>query len=583
MKSTIKAFGLATIAAMGALLIGCSESDDMQLELEQQEIGTVIMTTTVDLSGGAATKALTDVGVKTFAVGDRIAVVYENTSSEMVKTESNALQAGDITNAGKKATFNVTVTNPKAGGALKYIYPAAMAKADGSVNYDALDNQDGTLATLAANLDFAMYVGNITAGIQLPGNVSLTNRLAIGKFTVKDNSTNEDLTSGVTFFSIDDGTNYYSVKRSAAAGPIYVAMQPISGQTITMTALAGGNVYSKQVASRTLPANKMQEITAKLNKKDVPGMLNGQFSVSSTKKVRFSKGNLQWYYGGKTHATKSETVSTGIKESKDYNGGIFLFAGHQWEICSENNAGSQRSYSNISSSVLEAITKEKRIDLFMYASSGYNYNGGTYHFKPFAICSGFWGNSYAYGPSNADIAGTNNDWGVFNAIQNGGNIPDLWRTLTKPEWEYLMNTRANAINLRGLGTVEGIRGLIILPDGWSGAAITPVTNLIDGSTPEVFNWGDNVYTAAGWAIMEANGAVFLPAAGTKDPGDNKVKFDNVGDGNAGVSYWTSSWVDTNQFAYAFDIGTADDKWKNWRFDHSSRPFGRAVRLVRDVQ
>lgn len=582
MKKTIKAFGLATIAAMGALLIGCSENDDMQLALQQQEIGTVTLTTTVHMPGRATTKALTDVGVKTFAAGDRIAVVYENTSSVMVKTESVALEAGNITDGGKTATFSVTVTNPKANGALKFIYPAAMAKADGSVNYDALENQDGTLATLAANLDFAMYDGNFS-GLEMPASPSISNRLAIGKFTVKDISDDTDLTSSVTYFTVDDGTNYYCVKRSAAAGPIYVAMKPISGQDITMTALAGVNVYSKVVASGTLPANKMQEITAKLNINTVPGVLNGQFSVSSTKKVSFSKGNLQWYYGGKTHATKSATATTDIKNNVDYNGGVFLFAGHQWEICSNNNDGNQRTYDNISSSVLEAITKEKRIDLFMYASSGFRYSDGNYHYKPFALCSGYWGDDRTYGPSNADIAGTNNDWGVFNAIQNGGNIPDLWRTLTKPEWEYLMNTRANAINLRGLGTVEGIRGLIILPDGWSGAAITPVTNLIDGSTPDVFNWGANVYTAAGWASMEAAGAVFLPAAGTKDPGNNKVKFDNEGDGNAGASYWTSSWVDTNQFAYAFDIGTADDKWKNWRFDHSSRPFGRAVRLVRDVQ
>ena len=582
MKKTIKAFGLTTIAAMGALLIGCSKSDDNELVLQQQEIGTVTMTTTINMPGRATTKALTDGGVKTFAAGDRIAVVYENTSSVMVKTESVALQAGDITDGGKTAKISVTVTNPKANGALKFIYPAAMVKADGTVNYDALENQDGTLATLAANLDFAMYDGNFT-GLEMPASPSISNRLAIGKFTVKNNSNDEDLTSSVTYFTIDDGTNYYCVKRSAAAGPIYVAMQPISGQDVTMTALAGENVYSKVVASRTLPANKMQEITAKLNINTVPGVLNGQFSVSSTKKVSFSKGNLQWYYGGKSHATKSASPSTTIFDSRDYNGGVFLFAGHQWEICSDNNDGNKRTYGNISSSVLEAITKEKRIDLFMYASSGFRFYDGDYHYKPFALCSGYWGSYYAYGPSNADIAGTSSDWGVFNAIQNGGNIPDLWRTLTKPEWEYLMNTRANAINLRGLGTVEGIRGLIILPDGWSGAAITPVTNLIDNSTPDVFNWGANVYTAAQWATMEANGAVFLPAAGTKDPGDNAVKFDNEGDGNAGVSYWTSSWVDTNQFAYAFDIGTADDKWKNWRFDHSSRPYGRAVRLVRDVE
>ena len=96
------------------------------------------------------TRALTDLGVKTFAVGDQIAVVYTNTSNSTVKVESAALTAADIAAGGRSAKIKVTMTNPKASTAVTYIYPAAMADANGSPKLTALDTQGGTLASLAS-------------------------------------------------------------------------------------------------------------------------------------------------------------------------------------------------------------------------------------------------------------------------------------------------------------------------------------------------------------------------------------------------------------------------------------------------
>ena len=58
------------------------------------------------------------------------------------------------------------------------------------------------------------------------------------------------------------------------------------------------------------------------------------------------------------------------------------------------------------------------------------------------------------------------DWGV-NAISNGGNTADTWRTLTKDEWVYLFYGRTNAATLFGLGSVNGVNGTILLPDNWT--------------------------------------------------------------------------------------------------------------------
>jgi hypothetical protein len=216
---------MAALALVGAVMTGCTNDDNFIDEPQQPENknNVVTMTTTVSLDGGSTTtRALTSGGVKTFATGETMALVYKNTSSETVKAVSVALIDGDITNAGKSATFTFELTNPDRTQDVTYIYPAAMVNADGSVNYDALSTQDGTLATLSSSLDLATKTAAWNAG-SLPA-ATLENQLAILAITLKDNATPtaNDITSTITGVTLSDGTNNYSVTRSATAGPIYV-------------------------------------------------------------------------------------------------------------------------------------------------------------------------------------------------------------------------------------------------------------------------------------------------------------------------------------------------------------------------
>ena len=127
-----------------------------------------------------------------------------------------------------------------------------------------------------------------------------------------------------------------------------------------------------------------------------------------------------------------------------------------------------------------------------------------------------------------------NDYGA-NAISNGGNAANLWRTLTKDEWFYIFSTRPNAAQKIGQATVEGIHGCVLLPDDWT----LPQRLTF---TPKPNDWTTNVYTTGTWGLMEANGAVFLPAAGTMNqytPAVNNVNVsgtymaitNNMGGGN----------------------------------------------------
>ena len=107
MEKTMRFLSIAALALMGAMMTGCSSEDNFTAQPQQQvaDKGNVVtMTTTVGLDGGATTRALTAAGVKTFAVGETMAVIYNNGTST-VKAVSHALEVSDITDGGKKATF----------------------------------------------------------------------------------------------------------------------------------------------------------------------------------------------------------------------------------------------------------------------------------------------------------------------------------------------------------------------------------------------------------------------------------------------------------------------------------------------
>lgn len=198
------------------------------------------------------------------------------------------------------------------------------------------------------------------------------------------------------------------------------------------------------------------------------GRINGVFSVSASKKVYFSNGNLQYQASTNT----------------------WRFAEHQYDICASNNTSISSTYSGW-------------IDLFGWATSGYS-NGGT-AYQPYSTSKT--STDYKAGTNGTSLAGTKSDWGVYNAISNGGNAANQWRTLTCSEMNYLLNTRTDANYKWSLGIVGGRYGLILLPDEW----ILPLGLEFNSRSYAA----ENNYTLSQWELMEANGAVFLPMAGLR--------------------------------------------------------------------
>ena len=158
------------------------------------------------------------------------------------------------------------------------------------------------------------------------------------------------------------------------------------------------------------------------------------------------------------------------------------------------------------------------------------------------------------------------DWGI-NKI--GNDAPNTWRTLTSNEWEYLLNTRTNATSLKGVAQVNGVNGLILLPDNW----ICPAG--VSFKSGFHSDWGVEAYgqyqtfSADQWSKLESAGAVFLPAAGER--GGSYVDYVQQGG-----SYWSTSEYNSNcaenLLLYSNDA----------YMDAFDRYNGYSVRLVKDL-
>ena len=256
------------------------------------------------------------------------------------------------------------------------------------------------------------------------------------------------------------------------------------------------------------------------------GALTGIYSVSPSKKVYFSKGNVLY--------------------NEDGYAGSQKFADHQWDFVGDDNLGTVY-YNGVKSNNHKANRGYGGwIDLHEWGGN-WGQNSAKYRYSTF----------FGY-----------HDWGE-SSYQNGGYPEhELWRTLTTEEWYYLFEQRKNAAKLRGQATVNNMHGYILLPDAWQlpqGLAFRPQPN----------NWQTNTYTAEQWALMEAAGAVFLPAAGVR----NYKEIQGIGEMGA---YWSSSMyqqtgegdVDAKGIYFTADKANANmyDTWHH----------GFAVRLVQDI-
>jgi len=293
----------------------------------------------------------------------------------------------------------------------------------------------------------------------------------------------------------------------------------------------------------------------------------GPFSVSATKKVMFSPGNLQFNAMKGTHQCADGTTQQGT----------WRFAEHQWDYVGDATNGNVYEGENKCDNTQINATYNGWIDFFGWGTSGWKSGANAY--KPYETSQSY-KDYYPGGYDNTDLIGpyANADWGIYNQIVDAP--PGTWRTLTSEEWEYLFHGRKDAEKLFGLGTVNGVQGTIILPDEWA----TPSSIIFTPSTAKGLVWEDgyytnsnkdnyshNVYTVAQWEKMESGGAVFLPAAGFRR--GEVIHFAST-DGY----YWSSAHRSSDRvFLLNFSEYIFSPR------GYSTHNHGYSVRLVSDVK
>ena len=288
----------------------------------------------------------------------------------------------------------------------------------------------------------------------------------------------------------------------------------------------------------------------------------GVFSVSADKQVSFSKGNLQYQASTNTwRFAENQTDYIGNSNSNisaTYDGWIDLFGWGTSGFDNTSNDPAAQRYQPWSSATNQ-VALDSVWNCEMQPITGecqWEYTYSDY-------------NAYGYGPStnmtDRNLVGTsaNYDWGVYNAISNGGSQAGLWRTLTSSEWNYLFNTRKNAEYLWSRGTVNGVYGMILLADDFvKPASVT--------WTPAASGWTTNVYDAEHWKAMETAGAVFLPAAGSRYGQD-------VDDVQSYGGYWSGTASNSRS---ACRLGF--DDYRLFPQISNRRDYGDSVRLVQDL-
>lgn len=261
----------------------------------------------------------------------------------------------------------------------------------------------------------------------------------------------------------------------------------------------------------------------------IGGALPGIFSVSSTRKVQFAMGNLQY----------------NIKTAE------WRFASNQFSILGKENEKIQTG-------------EAEWMDMFLWGSSGY---GNT---------------NYLHGYSEAkNISNTMYDWGVYNKISNGGNTADTWRTLTATEWNYIINLRPNSFALFSRAYVGGIQGWVLLPDNWINPEDVEFVQYVEykSNMLQKKQSSPTIYNTDQWNKMEKNGAVFLPLTGYLS--NMTIGYQLYDD----VQYWTSTYVSDYTRAKTLNLNTkfALGQKSMDCISNVSRQVSLPVRLVKDCK
>ena len=514
MKKTLMT--LVTLVSLTTLLVFASCKKENTLGN-----GTQFRATMEDCTSQDGKTALNGTALE-WVSGDQIAIygtagcgIYSATPQTPATVAVFDNVSGETGNAPFRAFYPTTLTTD----GVNITLPTAQTYVEGSINGFPMyaESSDNQLAF--KNLCGVLKLHLTKANTNISHiSISTTNYIN-GTFSVTYNNGDPDLTYSA------NGTNAieltFATPQSIAEGKdFYIYLPEGSYSSLQIEMYTDDARYCIKHSNTTINVTRSQYTLITLGETLVfrpVGSKGGLFTINADgDQVWFSQGNLQY------------------QASAD----IWRFAENQYDYVGSANSNISATYSGW-------------IDLFGWGTG----NNPTLSISPYYM-SGY---------------ETFTEWGN-NHINGVGEIINLWRTLTQAEWDYIFNTRSNTTNLGtanarfAKGRVNNLCGIILFPNGYThptGVTVPTCINLI------AIGWVNN-YSEIQWAAMEAAGAVFLPAAGSR----TMTQVSTVGEyGN----YWSST-PDPN---IDFCAGVVSFTDTGLSIHSYSRGIGSSVRLVRD--
>lgn len=500
-----------TIIILSALLIalGLTQCKKNEQPTDNQDDAVTI---TLQIKGNDGTKVLvnTETGSVDYEVGDQIFVA------------SAGKYVGTLTYNG--IVFAGAIANATEGLPLQFYFFGNIAPAETLTSgitescSVVITDQTAHLPVISAAPSYENYYGNVTDYTAV-----LLNKCALVKFNVTTSSTAATCIKGMNNkVTVDFSTNVLGFDQvndgvitvPAGNGERWAILLP-QGEVSDATACSADGMWEGtcgDIPAITANSGLPDGIAVTIETVVLPeGAINGLFTINANgDKVFFSQGNLKY--------TKSVSA--------------WSFMEHQYDMVEFLGQDVGENYAN-----------QDVVSMFGWGTGSNPTNTSE---------------------SNSDYPDFD-DWGN-NAISNGGNTPNLWRTLSFPEWKYVLRTRETPSGIRiAMANVMNVNGVIILPDNWSASTYDlNNTNQIGAS------FSSNIIPAASWTTLQDAGAVFLPTSGYR----YGTLIQNVGTSG---EYWSSS--DSGPSG-ACCIGIEDEFLGD---GYVFRDEGKLVRLVCDVQ
>ena len=429
---------------MAAALMTMTQCRKQETMPSMPSADTVKMTIT---AGPGRTDINTETGAITWSKGDKL-YVSKNGSwlgcLELVSGENtaNGTFAGDVTGIGDGDTpchfFYLGKGNIATTPTGENVVSISFATQDGSLR--------GENGAMKYHIGYGNTSVTVTEG-EATGSVIMNTKIAIAHINFTTDGTmayTGSVTMGGTGVSntlsvspdgIFSGSGDGGIaidKGDGTTGERFVTLIP-TGTTDVLNVAFTGDATGGMTFANGIQANKFYGMkdAVKVTVTE-PSYLPGEFSVSGTTKVKFSKGNLYW------DGTESK----------------FKFEANQWSTTPASDDT----------------------------------------WNPSHVSHFFWSKtaSVAYAASYSGSGSTTSDVFFTNATQttanpdfhvNGETGTNQWRTLSNAEWSYLLNTRNNASSLRAWVTLSNVSvsGLVLLPDGSTATAsgITTSSALAD--------------------------------------------------------------------------------------------------------